>query len=81
MLEGATAIWKAVNQDSSVVAALVIAVIVLMYSHVHIWLASRARLKDKDRHIEDLIRERNRLQEVLFRQVGRQRTTSRPGSP
>jgi hypothetical protein len=81
MLEALRAVWAAISQDSSLVPELAISVVVLMYSHVHIWVASRARLRDKDRHIEDLIRERNRLQTFLFQQQGRERLTSQKDGP
>jgi hypothetical protein len=39
-------------------------------------MANRGRLSDKDRHIEDLIGERNRLQTFLFEQQGWKRQSS-----
>lgn len=79
MIAGIKAILLALSQDPGVVAALLIGVVILMYSHVHIWLSNRGRLKDKDAHIKDLIQERNRLQEYVLNQQGHNRMTSRRG--
>ena len=76
MLDGLNALIAAYGQDNGLVVPLSIAVVVLMYSHIHIWLSHRARLSDKDKHIEDLIDERNKLQQFLFEQQGRDRLTS-----
>ena len=81
MLDAFQALWNTYSQDKNIVTALAISVVILMYSHVHIWLANRARLRDKDNHIEDLIQERNRLHEFLFDQQGRKRLTSQKENP
>lgn len=81
MLDALRTLWTTYSQDRGLVTPLALAVVVLMYSHVHIWLANRARLRDKDDHIKDLIQERNRLQEYLFNQQGRKRLTSQRGNP
>jgi hypothetical protein len=76
MLDGIWKLVQAYSQDKGLVVPLSIAVLVLMYSHFHIWMANRGRLSDKDRHIEDLIGERNRLQTFLFDQQGWKRQSS-----
>ena len=77
MFQGLKTIWVAVSQDPNIVLALIIAVVILLYSHIHIWLSCRGRLKDKDKHIDDLIVERNRLHDFLFEQQGRSRLSGK----
>ncbi|HKI99696.1 MAG TPA: hypothetical protein VKB51_14575 [bacterium] len=81
MLNGLKDILVAYSRDHGLVVPLVIAVVVLMYSHLHIWFANRGRLADKDKHINDLITERDRLQDFLFERQGRRRATSKREEP
>lgn len=77
MLDALKTVLELALEDTGILASLAIAVVVLMYSHVHIWLSCRGRLADKDKHIADLIDQRNKLQDILFSQQGRRRLTSR----
>ena len=79
MLAAIKSLIEYVNQEPSILFALVIALIALLYSHFHVWLAYRGRLSDKDNHINDLISERNKLQDFVLRQKGRKRLTSHEG--
>ena len=76
MVAALKGIWEALSHDPGVVATLLVAVLVLLYSHVHVHMAYRGRLKDKDDHIRDLIQERNRLQQHILNQHGLSRMTS-----
>ena len=73
------AVIEYVNNEQSILIALVIGLIALLYSHFHVWFAYRGRLADKNAHIKDLIGERNKLQDFVLKQKGRKRLTSERG--
>jgi uncharacterized membrane protein YqjE len=70
-------LWHALSTASdSTIAVLVLGMVALMFSHWQIRRSYKERLADKDKHIEELIVERNRLQDVLLKQVGVKRESS-----
>lgn len=70
------AVIEYANKEQSILIALAIGLIALLYSHFHVWIAYRGRLADKNVHIKDLIEERNKLQDFVLKQKGRKRLTS-----
>lgn len=71
-------LWHALSTASdSTIAVLVIGIIALMFSHWQIRKAYKERLADKDQYIQDLIRQRDRLQDAVLNQLG---TAGRPPS-
>jgi hypothetical protein len=49
---------------------LIVALASLIISHVLALIQFRGRLRDKDRHIDDLVQQRNRFQEVALQSKG-----------
>ena len=59
-----------------IIFGMVIALFALLVSYIFLWLQFHARLSDKDRHIEDLVNERNKLQDYILRNKGLTRKSS-----
>lgn len=68
-----------VLQDASdgVVVGMAIAIFVLLIAHFRVWLLYRARLRDKDEHIEHLVEDRNFFQQFMLEERGIERKTTR----
>lgn len=75
-------IWDIFNKadNNPIIVALIIGWIALIISQLSNWLSYRGRLKDKDKEIEDLVAERNKLQEFIFKEMGIQRLTTKSKS-
>ena len=75
-------IWDIFNKpgNSEIVVALIVGWIGLFISHFKTWWSYRARLKDKDKEIEGLVVERNKLQDFILQELGSKRLTTKPPS-
>ena len=60
-----------------VIFGLIVAVVALLIAHGLTWIQFHFRLRDKDRHIEDLVRERDKLQDHVLGSKGQQRLSSK----
>ena len=75
------AIWTVANSPGNdpVIVGLVLASFAMLCGYsISFWRTSQL-LKEKDKRIEDLVQERNRLHDVLLAQVGTKRQTTLKG--
>jgi hypothetical protein len=79
IIEFIKSLWQIMNSPNNdpVVVGLLIAVVALIISHVMNSMSFRARLKDKDKTIEDLVEQRNKFQDLLLQSKGLTRKSSR----
>ena len=75
------AIWNILNSPNNdpIIVALIIAFFALLYANIHDFLNCRARIKDKDKRIEDLVEERNKFQDIVLKSKGIDRKSSKNG--
>lgn len=73
------AIWATINSPDNdpIVIALIIGWAALLFANFRVFLANKARLADKDKHIEDLIKERDKYQEFVLGKKGIARKSSK----
>ncbi len=74
-IEGFVALATGPNNEP-LIFGLVIALFGLLVGHLLVWVQFRGRLKDKDRHIADLVQQRNRFQDVALQAKGLIRKSS-----
>ncbi len=74
-------IWQIVNgkENDPIVIGLIIGLFSVIIANFSLYLSFRARLKDKDLHIKDLVNERNKLQDYFFKHMNLERKTTKKG--
>lgn len=75
------AIWNILNSPNNdpIIVALIIAFFALLYLNINNFFSCRARIKDKDKRIEDLVEERNKFQDTVLKLKGIDRKSSKNG--
>ena len=63
------------NNDA-IIVSLSTDIILLLFSHVAMFFSYRGRLKDKDKHIKDLIEQRNIFQSIALGKKGLKRKST-----
>jgi hypothetical protein len=63
--------------NQALIAGLVLALLGLLVGHVIALFQFRGRLQDKDKHIADLIKQRNKFQEIALNAKGLSRKSSK----
>jgi hypothetical protein len=73
-------VWAILNgpNHDPVVIGLLFGTAALLFSHVTLFLSFRARLKDKDERIEDLVGQRNKFQDFVLKAKNIDRKSSQP---
>ena len=71
-------LWEILNRpdNDAVIVSLSIGIILLLFSHASTILSYRGRLRDKDRHIEDLVEQRNIFQSIVLGKKGLKRKST-----
>ena len=79
IIEFIKSLWQIMNSPNNdpVVIGLLIAVAALIISHMINSMSFRARLKDKDKMIEDLVEQRNKFQDLVLQSKGLTRKSSK----
>jgi hypothetical protein len=79
IIEFLKSLWQVLNSPNNdpVVIGLLIAVAALMISNVINFMSFRARLKDKDERIKDLVEQRNKFQDLVLQSKGVTRKSSK----
>jgi len=72
-------LWRILNSPNNdpVVLGLIIAVFALLISSIRGFFNCKALLREKDKRIEDLVKERDKLQDYLLKIKGVQRKSSK----
>jgi hypothetical protein len=75
-------IWNLLNgpNNQPIIVALIIGWIALLISHFKTLWSYRSRLRDKDKEIEGLVTERNKLQDFILQEIGSKRLTTKSPS-
>lgn len=81
MWDGIKAVWLTLNgpDNDEIVVALIIALGILLYNNIKSFFEYRARLRDKDKAIEDLVQQRNLFQDKVLNPTNIQRKSSKKG--
>ena len=71
MIEGLKAIWDIFNgpDNDSIVVALLVGWLALIYAQVRVWWNTKRLLKEKDDRIEDLVGQRNFFQDIVLKRI------------
>ncbi len=79
MIEGISAIWKILNSPDNdpVVIGLLLGWSALLVAQTIMFFSYRRLLNSKDRHLEDIIEQRNLFQEVVLKGQGLKRLTTK----
>jgi hypothetical protein len=72
-------IWQVVNGPGNdpIIISLIVGLGLSIASHLAGFLSYRARLKDKDERIADLVDQRNKFQEIVLKGQGIERKSSK----
>jgi len=74
-------IWNIFNSPNNdpVIAGLIIGLVAVLWANISMFRNFKARLKDKDDHITDLVSERNKLQDYFFKHMDMERKSTKKG--
>jgi hypothetical protein len=79
ILEWIKSVWEIFNspKNDTIIIGLLIALAGIIVSNITMYFSFRARLKDKDKMIVDLVDQRNKLQDYILKGKNINRKTSK----
>lgn len=77
MIEFIKNIWKICNSPGNdpIIIGLIIAFLSLLASSINNYISYRKVITEKDKRIEDLVKQRNKFQKILLKDKGGRLTT------
>lgn len=79
MFDFFTELWKKLNSpdnDPIIIGAIAV-IIALLISNVRSYFSFKKLIDDKDTRIKDLVEQRNKFQDIVLKELGSRRKTSK----